>query len=81
MNFLNLARGRLLHWCYLESIFLGGGIVDEIAEGLCCSRDWVEDGVGYGYGHMHDIRWSVWCWLLCSEWWKVSGVVVSVTNC
>ena len=37
--------------------------------------------VGYGYGHIYAIIWSVVCWLLCSEGWKVRGVVVGVTDC
>ena len=40
----------------------------------------MKNGVGYGYGHVHDISWSVWCWLLFSEGWKVSGVRVSVPD-
>ena len=46
-----------------------------------CAAPVTDDGVGYGYGHVHDISWSVWCWLLCSEEWKVSDVMVGVTDC
>ena len=65
----------------LNPIFLRGGIVDELAEVLCCSCDWVKYNIGYGYGHIHAISWSVLCWLLCSEGWKVRGVVVGVNDC
>ena len=65
----------------LNPKFLRDGIVDDLAEGLCCSRDWVKDGVGDGYDHVHVISWSVWCWLLCSEGWKVRGVVVGASDC
>ena len=40
----------------------------------------MKDGVGNGYGHMYVISWSIWCWLLCSEEWKVRDVVVGVLD-
>ena len=65
----------------MNPIFLCGDIVDDLTEGLCCSRDWVKDGVGYGYGHVYALSWSARCWLLCSEGWKVRGVVVGASDC
>ena len=65
----------------MNPIVLHGSIVDELAEVLCCSCDWVKYDVGYRYGHIYAISWSVLCWLLCSGVWKVRGVVVGVNDC